>query len=54
VKHADVVDLGVIKGNVGDQNYDVPADVDLARYQSVAIWCKRFGVNFGSASMRAP
>jgi hypothetical protein len=52
VKRADVVDLGALKGNIGDQNYEVPERVDLARYQSVSIWCKRFGVGFGSASLR--
>ena len=51
VKHAPVVDLGALKGNIGDQNYEVPERVDLSRYQAVSIWCKRFGVNFGSASL---
>jgi hypothetical protein len=54
VKHADVVDLGVIKGNRGDQNYELPADVDLSKYESVSIWCKRFSVNFGSAALTTP
>src|SRR5207247_1091996 len=34
VKTAGFVDLGSIKGNRGDQNYDVPADVDLAKYRA--------------------
>ena len=51
VKRADVLDLGEIKGNIGDQNYEVPAGTDLSRYRSVSIWCKRFGVNFGSARL---
>jgi Electron transfer DM13 len=45
------VDLGSIKGNKGDQNYDVPADVDLNKYRAVTIWCARFGVNFGTAPL---
>jgi hypothetical protein len=53
VKRADVVDLGVIKGNLGNQNYELPAGTDLAKYQSVSLWCKRFGVNFGSARLSA-
>jgi hypothetical protein len=52
VKHAEVEDLGELKGNIGAQNYELPERVDLSRYQSVSIWCKRFGVNFGSASLR--
>jgi hypothetical protein len=43
------VDLGTLKGNIGNQNYTIPADVDLAEYRSVVIWCRRFTVGFGSA-----
>jgi len=53
VKTAGFVDLGSIKGNVGDQNYDVPADVDLAKYRAVTIWCRRFAVSFGTAPLAA-
>jgi len=51
VKKAGFVDLGSIKGNVGDQNYEVPSDADLGKYQAVTIWCARFGVNFGTAPL---
>ena len=51
VKSADHVELGPMKGNIGDQNYDIPSAVDLANYRTVTIWCKRFGVNFGSAPL---
>ena len=51
VKKAGFVELGSLKGNIGDQNYDVPADVDLAKYRAVTIWCARFGVNFGQAAL---
>lgn len=47
----DFVDLGDLQGNVGDQNYEVPADVDLSRYRTVVIWCVRFGVAFGAADL---
>ncbi len=51
VKSAGFVELGSLKGNIGDQNYDVPANVDLAKYRAVTIWCARFGVNFGTAPL---
>ena len=51
VKEAGFIDLGSLKGNKGDQNYEVPADADLNKYKSVSIWCARFGVNFGAASL---
>ena len=53
VKEAGFVDLGSIKGNRGDQNYDVPADLDLAKYRAATIWCRRFAVNFGTAPLAA-
>jgi hypothetical protein len=53
INGAGFVDLGSIKGNKGDQNYDLPADVDLNKYRNVTIWCARFGVNFGSAALAA-
>jgi hypothetical protein len=49
----EYVDLGALKGNVGNQNYDIPADVDLESYDSVAIWCDRFSVSFGAAALDA-
>jgi hypothetical protein len=54
IKQAGFIDLGSIKGNVGDQNYDLPADADLNKYKNVTIWCARFGVNFGQAALDAP
>jgi hypothetical protein len=52
VQHAGFIDLGVIKGNVGDQNYTLGGDLDLAKYRAVSIWCKRFSVNFGAAALK--
>jgi len=52
VEHAGFIDLGVIKGNIGDQNYTLGGDFDLAKYRAVSIWCKRFSVNFGAAALR--
>lgn len=49
----DAVDLGVLKGNIGNQNYELPADVDLSRYTTVVIWCDRFDVAFGAAALSA-
>jgi hypothetical protein len=51
---SDVVDLGDLKGNVGDQNYEIPAGVDLATYDTVLIWCVRFSSGFGEATLAAP
>jgi len=47
----DELELGPLKGNIGDQTYEVPADVDLSRYQSVVLWCERFSVGFGVAGL---
>ena len=52
VERAGFVDLGAIKGNVGDQNYILPSDLDMTKYRAVSIWCKRFSVNFGAAALK--
>jgi len=48
---ADFLDLGLIKGNLGNQVYEIPADADLAKYRSVALWCVQFSVSFGAAQL---
>jgi electron transfer DM13 len=45
------VELGALKGNQGDQNYEIPAGLDLAKYHAVTIWCHRFNVNFATAPL---
>ena len=45
------VRLAGLKGNVGDQNYELPADLDLSQFHAVTIWCRRFGVNFATAPL---
>ena len=50
---APYLDLGLIKGNLGDQVYEIPADADLSQYRSVALWCVQFGVSFGAAQLVA-
>lgn len=47
------VDLGPLKGNVGNQNYPIPDDVSLEDLTSVSIWCARFAVSFGAAELAA-
>jgi len=47
----DGVELGALKGNQGDQNYDLPASADLNKYQAVAIYCERFHAIFGVARL---
>jgi hypothetical protein len=47
------VDLGLIKGNQGNQLYDIPADVDLTAYPTVDLWCVQFSVSFGAAALTA-
>jgi hypothetical protein len=47
----DFTNLGRLQGNIGDQNYEVPSDVDPGRYASVVIWCDRFDSAFGAADL---
>jgi hypothetical protein len=45
------VELGLLKGNEGDQNYEIPSDTDLSKFQTVSIYCERFNANFGAAPL---
>jgi hypothetical protein len=48
----DFVDLGALKGNRGDQQYRLPAGLDLARHSTVVVWCRAFSVLFARAPLR--
>jgi hypothetical protein len=45
------LELGSLKGNEGDQNYDIPSGTDLKKFQTVSIYCERFNANFGAAPL---
>ena len=45
------LELGKLKGNEGDQNYEVPAGTDLSKFTTVSIYCERFNANFGAAPL---
>ena len=45
------LDLGRLKGNVGDQNYEIPAGLDPGLYNSVVIYCRRFNIIFSTATL---
>ena len=46
------VELGMLKGNEGDQNYEIPKGTDLSEFQTVSIYCERFNANFGAAPLQ--
>lgn len=46
------IDLGGLKGNLGNQNYDIPAGIDLAAQRSVVIYCKPFQVIFSVSPLQ--
>ena len=48
---SNIVNLGRLKGNIGNQNYEIPAGTDLSKYNTVLIWCKAFSTLFGSAKL---
>jgi hypothetical protein len=50
---SDFASLGKLKANNGNQNYDIPTDTDLTKYDTVLIWCRPFSVLFGSAELEA-
>ena len=44
--------LGALKGNIGGQNYKVPAELNPADFNEVWVWCRSFSVPFGKAELR--
>lgn len=50
----DYKTLGALKGNEGNQNYPIPADLDLSGFSSVSLWCVTFSVSFGAAELASP
>ena len=50
---SDFIDIGRLKANIGNQNYEVPEGTDLTKYGTVLIWCKAFSVLFGSADLKS-
>ena len=50
---SDFIDLGRLKANIGNQNYQIPLDTDLNKYKYVLIWCQPFSVLFGSAQLNS-
>jgi hypothetical protein len=48
---SEYVDLGMLKANSGNQNYELPEGTDLSKYDNAIIWCKSFSVYFGGAQL---
>lgn len=51
---SDFINLGKLKANNGNQNYNIPTGTDLTKYNTVLIWCKAFSVLFGSVELKPP
>ena len=52
VLNSGFLNLGPLKGNRGNQTYELPADFDPEKHRSISVWCQRFSVNFATAPMR--
>ena len=51
-EEGEYLQLEALKGNQGNQNYELPAEIDLSKYRSVVIWCRSFNVVFGYATLQ--
>lgn len=48
----DFLDLGRLKGNIGDQSYFLPANRNLSGYNSAVVFCRQFNVSITVATLR--
>ena len=48
----NAVNLGELKATDGAFNYEIPADIDIEEFQSAVVWCRRFAVEFGHATLQ--
>lgn len=51
-RYVKEANLGALKGNLGSQNYEIPADINSTDYNEIWIWCRAFSVAFGSAKLK--
>lgn len=51
IQGTDIINLGLLKANIGNQNYEIPNGTNLEKFNKVLIWCKSFSVLFGSAEL---
>jgi len=52
VLNASFLNLGPLKGNKGNQTYELPAEFNPEKYRAISVWCRRFSVNFATAPLR--
>lgn len=52
VKASQTYQLAKLKTPSGKQSYNIPSDINMADYGSVAIWCREFGVLFAHATLK--
>ena len=51
LEEGDYINLGALQDFSGNQRYEIPEDIDLSEYNSVAIWCEQFNATFGYAPL---
>jgi len=44
--------IAPLKSNSGEQSYAVPDSIDVSKYNEVYIWCEKFSVGLGVASLK--
>ncbi|MGB3641348.1 MAG: DM13 domain-containing protein [Rivularia sp. (in: cyanobacteria)] len=53
IKQADYTTIAALKSTSGTQKYEIPENVDVSNFKSLAIWCRRFNATFGYAVLKA-
>lgn len=50
-KYVKGTDVGLLKANTGQQTFTVPASINVDDFNEVYIWCLKFSVSLGVASV---
>ncbi|KST67392.1 DM13 domain-containing protein [Mastigocoleus testarum] len=52
IKEKDYVSIAPLKNTSGTQSYEIPANINISEFKSVAVWCREFNATFGYAPFK--
>jgi hypothetical protein len=50
-EYKEELQIAKLKGNIGSQNYVIPANINIEDFNEVWVWCRAFSVGFAKARL---